>query len=65
MQDNPYYNNLSYTLLILYQTIVECKEPEMEKSAYELRSDESKESRSKEMDKMHQSLNNCHTNKNL
>lgn len=30
MQDNPYYNNLSYTLLIFYQTIIEHKEPSME-----------------------------------
>jgi len=42
MQDNIYYNNISYTLLILYQTIVECKEPDIEKSAYELRSEESR-----------------------
>jgi hypothetical protein len=30
MQDNPYYNNISYTLLILYQTIVERKEASVE-----------------------------------
>jgi len=23
MQDNPYYNSISYTLLILYQTMIE------------------------------------------
>ena len=38
MQDNPYYNNISYTLLILYQTIIERKEPDIEKSCFELQS---------------------------
>ena len=32
MQDNPYYNSISYTLLILHQTIIERKEPDLERS---------------------------------
>jgi hypothetical protein len=41
MIDNPYYNNISYTLLILHQTIIEHKEPELDKSIFELHSEHS------------------------
>lgn len=30
MQDNPYYNNISYTLMVLYKAIIEHKDPTYE-----------------------------------